>query len=52
MINTSSVQIIWRLQTELTIGQTGNDFIISEQRSIMHCKFTNALYKKCLIANI
>jgi hypothetical protein len=32
MINTSSVQIIWRLQTELTIGQTGNDFIISEQR--------------------
>jgi hypothetical protein len=30
-----------------TVGQTGNDFIISEQYLIMHCKFTNALYQTC-----
>jgi frataxin-like iron-binding protein CyaY len=35
-----------------TVGQTGNNFIISEQHLIMHCKFTNALYQTCLIANI
>jgi hypothetical protein len=34
-----------------TVGQTGNDFIISEQHLIMHCKFTNALYRTCLIEN-
>jgi hypothetical protein len=28
-----------------TVGQTGNDFMISEQHLIMHCKFTNALYQ-------
>ena len=33
-----------------TVGQTGNDFIISEQHLIMHCKFTNALYQTYLIA--
>ena len=28
-----------------TVGQTSNDFKISGRHSIMHCKFTNALYQ-------